>query len=313
MKKAFITGANGQDGSYLSELLESKGYEVHGFVRRSSQDNLPNLKNTSIKLHYGDMTDSLSLYEALKEVMPDEVYNLAAQSFVKMSFITPIDTADSTALGCMRILEILRQIKPDTKFYQAGSSEMYGNIPAPQSLEKPFSPISPYSVAKIYSHYATKLYRDTYGMFCVNGVLFNHESPRRGIEFLSRKVAIGVAEIVKGKAKELRLGNLSAKRDWGHAKDYVRAIYMMMQHDKPEEWLVASGESHTVEEFVIEAFKYVNLDWQKYVVIDDNFKRPNEVNHLQGDSSKIRDVLGWKPEYSFQDLVREMVESELIK
>lgn len=310
--KAFITGVSGQTGSYLAEHLESLGYEVHGLVRRTSGANLRNLKNTNVTLHYGDMTDSLSLYSAIKNVMPGEIYNLAAQSFVKMSYITPVNTADITALGTMRLLEIINDLKPGTKFYQAGTSEMFGSTSPPQNETTPFKPVSPYSVAKIYSHYATHLYRKTYGMFAVNGILFNHESPRRGSEFVSRKIAHGVAAIVKGEQKELRLGNLEAKRDWGHAKDYARAIHLMMQYPTPEDWVIGTGESHTVREFVEEAFKVVGFDWKNYVVIDEAFKRPNEVNHLQADSSKAQSLLGWKPTYTFKDLVKEMVEVELL-
>lgn len=312
-KKAFISGLSGQDGSYLAELLESKGYEVHGLLRRSASANLENLKNTNAIFHYGDICDELSIYQAISEVMPDEVYHLAAQSFVKMSFITPVNTGNITALGATRILEVLRKVKPDAKFYNASSSEMFGSVPPPQSMKTPFHPISPYSVAKVYAHWMTINYRETYGMFAVNGILFNHESARRGIEFVSRKIAHGVASIVKGKQKELWLGNLEAKRDWSHAKDMVRGMYLMMQHKEPGDWLLASGESHSVQEFVEAAFNHVGLDWQKYVKIDDKYKRPNEVNHLLGDPGDAKEVLGWEPEYSFEDLVREMVDVELLK
>ncbi len=230
-----------------------------------------------------------------------------------MSFITPVNTGNITALGATRVLEILRNVKPDTKFYNAGSSEMFGSVSPPQSMSTPFHPISPYSVAKLYAHWMTINYRETYDMFAVNGICFNHESPRRGIEFVSRKLAHGVADIVKGKSKELRLGNLDAKRDWSHAKDMVRGMWMMMQHDKPEDWILAAGEAHTVKEFVIACFEAVNLDWEKYVVIDPRYFRPNEVNHLLGDASRTKEVLGWEPEYSFKDLVKEMVEIELLK
>lgn len=311
--KAFITGLSGQDGSYLAELLESKDYEVHGLVRRSAAANLDNLKNTNATFHYGDICDESSIYQAIKDVMPDEVYHLAAQSFVKMSFITPVNTGDITALGTVRMLETLRVLKPDAKFYNAGSSEMFGAVPAPQTLDTPFHPISPYSVAKVYAHWITQFYRETYKMFAVNGICFNHESPRRGIEFVSRKIARGVADIAKGKSKELRLGNLEALRDWSHAKDIVRGMHLMMQHPTPENWLLASGESHTVRDFVVAAFEHVGLDWEKYVVIDPAYYRPNEVNHLCGDPSKARELLGWKPEYDYKALVKEMVDIELLK
>lgn len=312
-KKAFITGVTGQDGSYLAEFLETKGYDVHGLVRRTSSTNLQNLKNTNVTIHYGDITDELSLYKAIQDVMPDEVYHLAAQSFVKMSFITPINTGNITGLGAVRILEILKNVKPDAKFYNASSSEMYGACPPPQSEQTQFHPISPYSVAKVYAHWMTINYRETYDMFAVNGILFNHESPRRGIEFLTRKVAHGVAAIVKGNETELRVGNTAALRDWSHAKDMVRGMWLMMQQPKADDWLLASGESHTVQEFIEVAFKHVGLDWKKYVVIDKAFYRPNEVNHLQGDSTRARKALNWEPEFTFEDIVKEMVDIELLK
>lgn len=311
--KAFITGLSGQDGSYLAEYLESKGYEVHGLVRRSAAANLDNLKNTNAIFHYGDICDESSIYQAIKDVMPDEVYHLAAQSFVKMSFITPVNTADITALGTVRMLETLRVLKPDTKFYNAGSSEMFGAVPPPQSIDTPFHPISPYSVAKVYAHWITQFYRETYNMFAVNGICFNHESPRRGIEFVSRKVCRGVADIAKGKSKELRLGNLAAKRDWSHAKDIVRGMHMMMQHPTPDNWILASGEARTVEDFVRIAFEHVGLNWKDYVVIDPAYYRPNEVNHLLGDAERTKKELGWEPEYSFESLVKEMMDIELLR
>lgn len=310
--KALVTGVTGQTGSYISELLESKGYEVHGFVRRSAVHNLQNLSKTNVIFHYGDITDATSIYEAVREVMPDEVYHFAAQSFVKMSFFTPIDTGNITGLGTARVLETIRQLKPDTKFYQASSSEMYGASPAPQNESTPFYPISPYSTAKLYAYWQTRMYREFHHMFAVNGIMFNNESPRRGVEFVSRKIVKGVADIVKRRARTLGLGNLDAKRDWSHAKDTVRAAYLTMQHSTPDDWVIASGETHTVKEFVIEAFKYVGLDWEQYVVIDDRYKRPSEVHCLLGDSTKARTLLGWKPEYTFESLVKEMVETELL-
>lgn len=313
MTKALITGVTGQDGSYLAELLLSKGYEVHGLARRSSKpDEQQKYVPSEVIIHYGDITDSNSLYQVVKEVMPDEVYHLAAQSFVKTSFTVPVATGDITGLGTMRMLEVLRQVKPDAKFYNAGSSEMFGASPAPQNEETPFHPVSPYSVAKVYAYWATRNYRESYDMFGVNGICFNHESSRRGIEFVSRKIAHGVAEITKGKSKELRLGNLEAKRDWGHAKDYVKAMWLTMQQPKAEDWVIGSGESHTVGEFVKLAFEIAGLDWEKYVMIDPAFYRPNEVNFLQADATKIKG-LGWEMEYSFEDLVREMVNSELLE
>lgn len=311
--KALVTGVNGQTGSYLSELLESKGYEVHGFVRRSALYNLQNLANTGVTFHYGDITDATSIYEVFKDVMPDEVYHFAAQSFVKMSFFTPIDTANITGLGTARILETIRQLKPDTKFFQASSSEMFGASSPPQNENTPFHPISPYSTAKLYAYWQTRMYREFHNMFAVNCIMFNNESPRRGVEFVSRKICKGVADIVKRRISVLGLGNLDAKRDWSHAKDTVRAVYLAMQYSNAEDWVVASGESHTVKEFVIEAFKCVGLDWEKYVVIDDRYKRPSEVNHLLGDASKAKTLLGWKPEYTFESLVKEMVEVELLQ
>lgn len=312
MPKGLISGVSGQTGSYMAELLESKGYEVHGIIRRSARNNLDNIKNTNIIIHYADMNDETSLYSIFKEVMPDEVYNFAAQSFVKMSYITPVDTGNTTGLGTARLLEIIRQLKPDTKFYQASSSEMYGKTEPPQNENTPFYPISPYSTAKVYAYWQTRMYRDAYNIFAVNGISFNHESPRRGIEFVSRKIACGVANIAKGREKELVLGNLSARRDWSHSKDIVAGIYLMMQYNKPDDWVLASGESHTVQEFVEECFKVVGLDWTKYVKIDPKYTRPAEVNHLCGDATKARTLLGWKPKYSFLDLVKEMVEVELL-
>lgn len=313
--KALISGVSGQDGSYLAELLQEKGYEIHGIVRRCSKpdEQLKNLQNVNLTLHYGDITDSDSLYRIVRDVMPDELYHLAAQTFVKTSFTTPVDTGNSTALGTMRLLEVLRHVKPDARFYNASTSELFGAAPAPQSESTPFHPVSPYSVAKLYAYWATRLYRDTYGLFAVNGILYNHESSRRGIEFVSRKIAHGVAAIAKGRAKELRLGNLDAVRDWGHAKDYVKAMVLMMHYPTAEDWVIGSGESHSVREFVELAFRIAGLNWEEYVVIDEQFKRPAEVNYLQADATKAREKLGWKPEYTFEELVTEMVESELLR
>lgn len=313
-RKAFITGITGQDGSYLSELLLGKGYEVFGLVRRASTTNTTRIDHIldRIELIQGDMTDQGSLVHAIKQCEPDEVYNLAAQSFVGSSWSQPLFTGDVTALGTARLLEAVRLAKPDARFYQASSSEMFGKaLETPQAETTPFYPRSPYAVAKVYGHWITVNYRESYGMFASSGILFNHESPRRGIEFVTRKITDGVARIHYGLQKELKLGNLDSKRDWGFAGDYVEAMWLMLQHAVPDSYVVATGETHSVREFCETAFEEVGLDWEKYVTTDPRFMRPAEVNLLLGDASKARKKLGWKPKTPFKDLVRMMVRSDV--
>jgi GDPmannose 4,6-dehydratase len=313
-KTAFITGVTGQDGSYLAELLLSKGYRVCGMVRRSSTDTFERITHLRdrIELFQADLLDQTSMAGVLAEVHPDEVYNLAAQSFVATSWNQPVLTAEYTAVGVTRLLDAVRQVCPRARFYQASSSEMYGKVQqTPQSEETPFYPRSPYGVAKVYGHYITVNYRESYGMFACSGILFNHESPRRGLEFVTRKITHHVARIKHGLAKELRLGNLQAKRDWGFAGDYVRAMWLMLQQDSPDDYVVGTGETHTVQEFVEIAFDRVGLDWRKYVVIDPRFVRPAEVDLLLSDPSKAKRQLGWHPDVSFEQLVTMMVESDL--
>ena len=320
-KVALITGVTGQDGSYLTEILLSKGYEVHGIVRRASSVNTGRIDHifdpvdTKSKnyLHYGDLAEGFD--HLLYELQPDEVYNLGAMSHVKISFDIPIYTGDITGLGAARILEGIRKmgLTQKTKFYQASSSEMFGVTPPPQSENSPFNPVSPYGCAKLYAYHMTKSYRTAYGMFAVNGILFNHESERRGVNFVTRKITQGAARIKLGLQDKLVLGNLDAKRDWGHSRDYMEAIYMIMQHDKPEDWVVATGEYHTVREFMEGVFKYFGLDYKKYVVIDNVYNRPNEVPALLGDAAKIKKVLGWKPKVSFKELVKLMCDSDFEK
>jgi GDPmannose 4,6-dehydratase len=311
MKKALITGITGQDGSYLAELLLAKGYQVHGVVRRSSTENFERIGHLtgSVRLHQADLLDQSSLTEVVHEVRPQEVYNLAAQSFVPTSWKQPTLTAEFTATGVTRVLEAIRHVDPQgIRFYQASSSEMFGKVQAvPQTETTSFYPRSPYGVAKVYGHWITVNYRESYGMYCVSGILFNHESERRGKEFVTRKVSDGVARIKLGLAKELRLGNLDAKRDWGFAGDYVRAMWLMLQQDVPEDYVIATGETHSVRELVEVAFDCVGLDWKKYVVEDPALIRPAEVDLLIGDPAKARRQLGWAPEVSFEDLVRRMV------
>src|SRR4051812_2432782 len=315
MKRALITGITGQDGSYLAELLLEKGYEVHGLVRRSSTETFDRIHHLTgkIHLHQADLLDQLSIIDAMKESNPDEVYNLAAQSFVPTSWKQPVLTSEFTATGVTRVLEAIRLLGKDRiRFYQASSSEMYGKVQAvPQNEDTPFYPRSPYGVAKLYGHWITINYRESYGMYCVSGILFNHESERRGREFVTRKVTDGVARIKLGMAKELRLGNLDAKRDWGFAGDYVRAMWLMLQQDKPDDYVIATGETHTVQKLVETAFGYVDLDWKKYVVIDPALVRPAEVDLLIGSSAKARKQLGWKPEVNFEQLVHMMVKADL--
>ncbi len=314
-KTALITGITGQDGSYLAEYLLAKGYAVHGIVRRSSTENFERIGHLGgrVTLHQADLLDQLSIVDVVKEVRPEEVYNLAAMSFVPTSWKQPVLTGEFTAIGVTRVLEAIRLIDPKgIKFYQASSSEMYGKVlEVPQTETTPFYPRSPYGVAKVYGHFITVNYRESYGMFCCSGILFNHESERRGKEFVTRKVTDGVARIKLGLADELRMGNLDAKRDWGFAGDYVRAMWLMLQQQTPDDYVIATGETHTVQELVEVAFGTVGLDWKKYVVQDPKFFRPAEVDLLIGDPAKAKRVLGWKPEVSFPELVKRMVLADL--
>ncbi len=315
-KKALITGITGQDGSYLAEFLLQKGYEVYGLTRRTSTPSYNRISQIVDKIHLvsGDLLDQHSLTQAVKEVQPDEVYNLAAQSFVKTSWEQPMFTGESTALGVTRMLEAIRMIKPDTKFYQASSSEMFGKVrETPQNENTPFYPRSPYGVAKVYGHWITVNYRESYNIFAVSGILFNHESPRRGLEFVTRKITNSVAKIKYGKLDKLYLGNPDAKRDWGYAKDYVEMMWLMLQQDKPEDYVIGTGETHSVREFVQLAFEAAGIkNWQDKVVFNDpRFTRPAEVDLLIADPSKAKQKLGWQPKTSFEDLVRIMVEADL--
>ncbi|MFO0881138.1 MAG: GDP-mannose 4,6-dehydratase [Gemmataceae bacterium] len=313
-KTAFITGITGQDGSYLAELLLEKGYRVCGMVRRSSTENFERIAHIRdrIELFQADLLDQTSIAGVLAQTQPDEVYNLAAQSFVATSWHQPVLTAEYTAVGVTRMLDAIRQVCPKARFYQASSSEMYGKVlETPQTETTPFYPRSPYGVAKVYGHYITVNYRESYNMFACSGILFNHESPRRGLEFVTRKITHHVAQIKCGLTNELRLGNLSAKRDWGYAGDYVQAMWLMLQQDTPDDFVVGTGETHTVEEFVEIAFGHVGLDWKKYVVIDPKFVRPAEVDLLLGNPGKAKRVLGWEPTVSFEGLVKMMVDSDL--
>jgi GDPmannose 4,6-dehydratase len=315
MKKAIITGITGQDGSYLAELLLDKGYQVHGVVRRASTENFERIGHLRdrIQLHQADLLDQLSIIDVFKDVQPQEVYNLAAMSFVPTSWKQPVLTGEFTAIGVTRVLEAIRLLDPKgIRFYQASSSEMFGKVQeTPQKETTPFYPRSPYGVAKVYGHWITVNYRESYGMFCCSGILFNHESERRGLEFVTRKVTDGVARIKLGLAKELRLGNLEAKRDWGFAGDYVQAMWLMLQQEKPDDFVIATGETHTVRDLVETAFSHVGLDWKKHVVLDPALVRPAEVDLLVGDASKARRLLGWKPAVGFQQLIRGMVDADL--
>jgi GDPmannose 4,6-dehydratase len=314
MPTALITGITGQDGSYLAELLLSRGYRVCGMVRRASTENFERIEHLRgrIELHQGDLLDQTSITQMLEQVQPDEVYNLAAMSFVPTSWRQPVLTAEFTAVGVTRLLEAIRQACPRARFYQASSSEMFGKVvETPQRETTPFHPRSPYGVAKVYGHYITMNYRESYGLFACSGILFNHESPRRGLEFVTRKITYTLAQIKLGLASELRLGNLQAKRDWGFAGDYVRAMWLMLQQDEPGDYVVGTGETHSVEEFVEIAFDHVGLDWRKYVVVDEKFYRPAEVDLLLGDSTKARTQLGWQPQVGFEDLVRLMVDADV--
>ena len=320
-KRALITGITGQDGSYLADLLLEKGYEVYGLIRRSSSFNTsridhiykdPHDKKARLHLVYGDLSDSSSLFGMLSDIKPDEIYNLAAQSHVRVSFDIPEYTADITGTGTVRLLEAIRGLGLNTKFYQASSSEMFGKVlEVPQTEETPFYPRSPYGAAKVYSYWITKNYRESYGMFACNGILFNHESPRRGETFVTRKITKAVANIKAGLQDKLYLGNLESKRDWGFAGDYVEAMWLMLQQEKPDDYVIATNETHTIKEFLDEAFSHVGLKWQDYVEIDPRYFRPAEVDLLIGDYSKAKTDLGWEPKTRFKDLVRLMVDSDM--
>ncbi|HVL52194.1 MAG TPA: GDP-mannose 4,6-dehydratase [Actinomycetota bacterium] len=320
MKKALITGVTGQDGSYLAELLLAKGYEVHGVVRRSSSFNSgrldgvyrdPHEAGVHFFKHYADLSDSSSLICLIREIQPDEVYNLAAQSHVRVSFEIPEYTGDVTGLGVARILEAVRTAGVPTRFYQASSSEMFGASPAPQDENTPFVPQSPYGAAKLYGHWITVNYREAHDLFACSGILFNHESPRRGENFVTRKISRAVARINAGMQDKLYMGNLDALRDWGYAPEYVEAMWMMLQQDEPRDYVVATGEAHTPREFCEVAFAHLGLDWEKHVEIDPRYYRPTEVNHLLGDASKARRELGWSPKTRFTELVRIMVDADV--
>ena len=313
-KKAVITGITGQDGSYLAEFLLGVGYEVHGLIRRASSPNTSRidhlLDNSALTLHYGELSDSSRMVRLLDEVRPTEIYNLAAQSHVMMSFGEPEYTGNTTGLGTIRLLEALRILKLDAKYYQASSSEMFGATPPPQNEESPFHPRSPYGVAKVYGHWITRNYRESYDIFATNGILFNHESPRRGEQFVTRKITKAVAEISLGKRDKLFLGNLDARRDWGYAPEYVQAMWLMLQQDTPDDYVVGTGTSFSVKEFVEASFSYVGLDWEKYVEFDSSLTRPAEVDDLVGDSSKARADLKWEPKIRGVDLVPIMVDAD---
>ncbi|MDR7545117.1 MAG: GDP-mannose 4,6-dehydratase [Armatimonadota bacterium] len=324
MRKALITGITGQDGSYLAEFLLARDYEVHGVIRRASTFNTdridhlyqdPHEPQPRLRLYYGDLTDGTGLRVLLEQVEPDEVYNLGAQSHVRVSFDQPEYTAEVVALGTLRLLEAIRDYQRRTgrvvRFYQAGSSEMFGNSPPPQNEQTPFYPRSPYGVAKVYAHWQTVNYREAYGLFAANGILFNHESARRHETFVTRKITRAAARIALGLQDRLYLGNLDARRDWGHAADYVEAMWLMLQHPWPDDFVIATGRSRSVREFLEAAFGLLNLEWERYVVIDPRYFRPTEVDRLEGDASKARAVLGWAPKRTFDDLVREMIDHDL--
>ncbi len=313
-KRALITGITGQDGSYLAEFLLTQGYEVIGMVRRSSTVNFERIEQiqSQVTLATADLLDEVSLINLLREYQPHEVYNLAAQSFVQTSFSQPVFTGEVTALGVTRILDAIRIVNPEMRFYQASSSEMFGKVvEVPQTEQTPFYPRSPYGVAKVYGHWITVNYRESYNMFACSGILFNHESPRRGLEFVTRKISHAVARIKLGLDQELRLGNLEARRDWGFAPDYVRAMWLMLQQNEPDDYVVATGETHSVREFVEAAFNHVGLNYRDYVVQDERYMRPAEVDLLVGDPTKARTELGWKPEVTFEGLVKIMVDADL--
>jgi GDPmannose 4,6-dehydratase len=319
-RKALISGITGQDGSYLAELLLGKGYEVHGIIRRSSSFNTdridhlyqdPHVNGVKLFLHYGDLSDGASLQHLLHDIQPDEVYHLGAQSHVRVSFDIPEYTGDITGLGTTRLLEAIRETAPKARFYQASSSEMYGLVQAvPQREDTPFYPRSPYGAAKVYAYWMTVNYRESYGLHASNGILFNHESPRRGETFVTRKITRALARIKAGLQKELFLGNLEAKRDWGYAPEYVEAMWLMLQQEKGDDFVVATGETHSVQEFLEESFACVNLDWKQYVKIDPRYYRPAEVDLLIGDAAKAKRILGWQPKTTFKELVRIMVQAD---
>lgn len=322
MKRAFITGITGQDGSYLAELLLSKGYEVHGLVRRASSFNThridhiyldPHIRGVRMFLHYGDLADSVRLVKLFNELRPDEVYHLGAQSHVRVSFDIPEYTGDITGLGTIRILDALREagLAHGTRFYQASTSELFGNAPAPQTEETPFQPRSPYAAAKLYAYWVARNYRESYGLHASNGILFNHESPRRGPTFVTRKITTAAARIKLGMQNALFLGNLEARRDWGYAGDYVEAMWLMLQQERPDDFVIATGESHSVREFCELAFAHLDLDWREYVQYDPRYERPTEVDTLRGDAAKAKKLLGWEPKVSFEQLVVMMVEADL--
>ncbi len=311
MKKVLITGITGQDGSYLADMLLEKGYEVYGMVRRSSVEKLDRIEHIRDRINFvqADLLDQLSIISIIKQINPDEVYNLAAMSFVPTSWSQPVLTGEFTGIGVTRMLEAVRLVNKDIRFYQASSSEMFGKVKEiPQTEKTPFHPRSPYGVAKVYGHYITVNYRESYDIFAASGILFNHESPRRGLEFVTKKVTNAVAKIKLGLLDYLYLGNMDSKRDWGFAKDYVEAMWLMLQQDSPDDYVIATGESHSVKEWVQASFDCLGLDWEKYVKIDQKFIRPAEVDLLIGDSSKAQKVLGWKPQVNFEQLVKIMVE-----
>jgi GDPmannose 4,6-dehydratase len=319
-RRAIVTGITGQDGSYLAELLLSKGYEVHGLIRRSSTFNTdridhiyqdPHLPHPNLFLHYSDLTDGSRLVTLLSEIQPDEVYNLAAQSHVRVSFDEPEYTGDVTGLGTIRLLEAIRAIGLETRFYQASSSEMFGATPPPQNESTPFYPRSPYGVAKLYSYWITRNYREAYGIFATNGILFNHESPRRGDTFVTRKITRAVARIAAGVQSELFMGNLDSVRDWGYAPEYVEAMWRMLQHDAPEDFVVATNTAYTVRDFLELSFSHAGLDWEKYVKFDERYLRPTEVDSLIGDASKARELLGWSPNILTPRLAQIMVDADI--
>ena len=313
-RKALITGITGQDGSYLAQLLIKKGYDVHGVVRRCSMPRLDRINHIKqfITLHTADITDSGSIHRIIKDLVPDEIYNLAAQSFVHASWDTPVSTAEMTGMAVTNVLDSVRTLGLESRIYQASSSEMFGKVAqVPQNEDTPFYPRSPYGVAKLYGHWITVNYRESFGIHCSSGILFNHESPRRGLEFVTRKITHAVARIKNKVQDKLFLGNLEARRDWGYAGDYVNAMWLMLQQDIPDDYVIATGEAHSVKEFCQHAFDRVNLYWEKYVEVDPKFYRPAEVDILLGDSGKAKRTLGWKPEVGFQELVQKMVDSDL--
>ncbi len=312
-RKAFITGITGQDGSYLAEILLEKGYEVYGMIRRSSSFNTARIDHvfSELELVFGDLTDGSSLNQLLRTIRPDEVYNLGAQSHVRVSFDIPEYTADVDAMGTLRLLDAIREEGVECRFYQASSSEMFGKVAeAPQTEETPFHPRSPYGVGKVFSYWIARNYREAYGMYAVNGILFNHESPRRGPTFVTRKITRAVGAILRGEQDALALGNLEAKRDWGYARDYMEGAWLMLQEERPDDYVLATGETHSVQEFLEEAFGYAELDWREYVRIDERYFRPAEVDLLIGDASKAKRELGWEPTVRFPELVRMMVDHD---